>query len=260
MPQSPSPYAEPVPEASPRNGPSRNLVAIVAIISATILLLCGGLIGLGFYAVDRLADQINDFADEFMWDEEEGAVALEFALADNEVIQERVGEIETVESEPNLTYDENAGIEDYFYRVKGATGEVIVVVNFDYDDQRWFTSVELLEGNNVDAPRTALSARRPPFDTQLSKQVYDILEADNIPESDEESLAKSLGIGKIQWITYDYESSAELGTDNELLFEASGDSGTATLRARYVDDAFTRIQSLRVVLEEGESEQIYRAP
>jgi hypothetical protein len=254
MSQSPSPYSEPGPELPQRRGPSSNIVAIVAIVSATILLLCGGLIGLGFYAVDRLAEQMADFADEFMWDEEEGAVALEFALAENDVVREQVGEIETVESEPNLTYDEDAGIEDYFYRVKGSAGEAIVVINFDYEEQRWFKSVELLDGNNIDAPRTRLSTRRPPFDTQLSKQVYDLLVAD------EGSLAGSLGVGEIQWIAYDYESSTEESDGKDLLFEVSGDSGAATLRARFQSDAFTTIRSLQVVRENGEGEQIFPAP
>jgi hypothetical protein len=254
MSQSPSPYSEPGPELPQRRGPSSNLVAIVAIISATILLLCGGLIGLGFYAVDRLADQMAEFADDFMWDEEEGAVALEFALAENEVIRERVGEIENVESEPNLTYDDEAGIEDYFYRVKGSDGEAVVVINFDYNEQQWFKSVELLDGDSVDAPRTSLSTRRPPFDTQLSKQVYDLLAAEG------ESLAKSLGVGEIQWITYDYESSAEESNGNDLVFEVTGDTGTATLRARFTNDAYTTIESMQIVRESGESELIFQAP
>lgn len=250
MSQTPSPYSRPVQAVPPETGSSRNTVAIVAIISVTLLLMCSGLVGLGFYAVDRLAEQISELSDDFEeWDEEEAVSALEFALEQNAVIQERVGQIEQIEHQADLTFHDNADVEDYYYRVKGSSGDALVVVQFDYDDQRWFKNVELVEGNGIEDSRMTLQARNAPYDSQWSKRVYDILAAND------GSLAQSLNIGTVRWIIYDYEKSSQRSVDKELLFEIHGESGAVSVVARFEDTKYIVVRSLQIVDDDGAQQQ-----
>lgn len=67
-----SPYTQPVPNSpSGASGSSTNTVIIVAIVSVTMLLMCGGVLGLGYYAVERLAREINAIDYDYMVDDEE---------------------------------------------------------------------------------------------------------------------------------------------------------------------------------------------
>lgn len=253
MSQTPSPYSEPVQTAPPQAGVSRNTVAIVAIVAVTILLMCGGMIGLGIYAVDRFADSMSDFADD-QWYEEDAATALEFAIEQDTEVGDRVGEIEQIQHEGDLTYDDKAGAEDFYYRVEGSSGEALVVVQFDDSDQRWFQSVELVDGDGVESPRQTLRARNPPFDSQWSRRVYDILAAND------HSLAQSLEIGAIRWISYEYERSSERSSGQELLFEIHGESGAVSVLARFENMKYDSVDSIQMVDDEGAPQRaIYTA-
>ncbi|MCA9135263.1 MAG: hypothetical protein KDB00_00855 [Planctomycetales bacterium] len=250
MSQSPSPFSIPDPTPPQSSGATRNTVVIVAIISLTLLLMCGGVVGLGIYAVDRLADQMNDFIDEDDWDNQDSEIALQFAIEQDATIRDQVGEIDQITSQDELTYDFGADSDDYFYDVKGSKGDAIVVVVFDEDEKRWFKSVELVQGTQIDSPRVPLQHRNAPFDTEWSKQVYDLLAADD------HALAESLSIGPVTWIIYDYDRSLESKFRTpELLFEIQGENGTKTVVAGFSDAYYDTIRSIHIVDEDGNKQQ-----
>lgn len=248
MSENASPYAEPV-SREPQRSPSGNTVQIVAILAVTALLIFGGLIGLGFYAVERLADQ---FAETEVWDGDESNFAVEFAIEQSAPVRDRIGQIDSVEHQTELTYHEDAGPEDYFYRVRGSSGEVLVVVQFSDSDTRWFKSVKLVEGEGVDDPQTPLPTREVPFDSEWSKRVYEILAAE------EGNVAESLNTGEIEWVFYDYEESVARSNDQELLFDVHGSEGTERIVARFEDPKFLKIEALHRVDDDGQSsKQLY---
>lgn len=251
MSQIPSPYTLPDPAPPQPTGATRNTVLIVAIVSMTLLLMCGGVVGLGIYAVDRLAEEMGGFADEGEWSDQDYEVALQFALEEDKTIEDKVGQIKEVTSQDELTYDFAADSEDYYYDVKGSKGDAIVVVAFDEDDEhRWFKSVELLEGSSVNSPRVPLQDRNAPFDSQWSKQVYDALAAGD------HAVEKSLSIGEVTWITYDYENSLDSGFSTpELLFEIQGTTGTQSVTVEFDDASYEVIQSIYLVDEDGNKGQ-----
>lgn len=256
MSQSHSPFTIPDQTPPQRPGGGQNTVAIVAIIAFTLLLMCGGVVGLGIYAVDRLADQMLDFGEaDWDWNEEDADVAIEFALAQDESIRELVGEINDVRPNDELTYHDDADLEDYFYTVSGPAGEAIVVVDFDEENsERWFVRTELVQGNAIDSPRTPLQARNAPFDSEWSKLVYDVLSAD------EHALTQSLNLGTVLWITYDYERSWETEKETELYFDIRGDQASLSVIADFNDDNFTAIASIELVDAEGvRQQQVYSA-
>lgn len=253
MSQHPSPYALPDPTPPKQSGATRNTVAIVAIISLTLLLMCSGVIGLGIYAVDRLAEQMAEFVDEGEWDEQGSQLAVQFAIEQDALIREQVGEIEHVGSQDELTYHEEVAPNDYYYDVKGSKGEALVVVAFDEDEQNWFSRVELVGGYSIDAPRTPLRTRRVPFDSQWSKRVYDVLTAND------QKVAKSLNIGEVTWIIYDYGRSLEYDSHNELFFEIRGDNSTETVVAGFHSDKYLHVRSLHIVDHDGVRQRLVYA-
>lgn len=211
---------------APSNSPSsgRSWVLITAMICGTTLLLCGGLIGLGFYAVDRLAEPFAELSDEPADDDENTVIALRYALADDPTIEAKVGEIVEIRADEDLTYDFGANDEDYFYTVVGDEGQVTVVCQFSLNGQAWFESVELIDGPDVDSPRNALVTRNVPFDTVWSKRVWDVLQPD-------ESLQETLDVGEVKWIQYEYrefDDGADVAVPR-LEFEITGDGGSTTI-------------------------------
>jgi hypothetical protein len=249
MSQNPSPYAlqDPTPPKPP--GATRNTVAIVAIISMTLLLMCGGVVGLGIYAVDRFAEQMAEFAEE-EWDEQDAELAVEFAIEQDAMIREQVGAIEHVYGRDELTYHADANPEDYYYDVTGSEGAALVVVEFDEDEQNWFERIELVRGSSIASPRTPLRARRVPFDTQWSERVYDVLTADD------QAPAMSLNIGAVTWIIYDYEKSLERDNRTELFFEIRGDDGTETVVVEFDATKSTIVRSIHVVDQNGVKQEL----
>ena len=239
-----SPYSQPM--SSGPAGPSRNTVTVVAMVAVTCLLMCGGLIGFGIYAVDRLADSMIESGDD-EWYEDEVPQALEFAIKDDPDLRELVGDIQHVEHDQDLTYDLMAADDDFYYRVEGSAGKALLVVEFDYGDERWFKSVQLVQGDGVFAPRVPVAFENPPFDTQWSRLVFETL-ALNDP-----SVVESLGIGDITRVYYDYEASLEQTprSRGELLFEIHGESGSVEVLAMFSDAKFQEIESIHVVDSEG---------
>lgn len=251
MSQVPSPFSLPDQTPPVRPETSRNTVAIIAIIAVTCLLMCGGVVTLGIYAINRAAEQFAELAaDEGEWDELQAEVAIEYSLEQNDVLMERVGEIELIESHDGLTYDDDADGEDYYYRIEGTAGNAIVVVQFDEDnDHRWFKSVKLVEGASINAPRTTLSARNAPFDSETSKLIFDIL------VQNDRSAAQSLDIGSLQWITYQYDNSITLDSDLALLFDVFGENGNVSIKAIFTDFEFAEVVSLSIVDDDGNDQR-----
>ena len=246
MSQNPFPYSAPDQSMAPPPKSGTNVLLVVAIVCGTMLLVCGGVIAFGVYAMNRLAEEIAQLEGDFgSWDEEEAAHALEYGLADNPSIRERVGEIQQVEMDDGLTFDDKAGEEDWFYRVKGSTGEAIVVVQFeDEDDRKWFTNVQLVEGTTADAPRTDLQVVNAPFDSAHSMDVYEALTGDG-------GAADSLGVGTIQFVAFDDGMADVAVGDKDIVFRIEGESGSANVVGRYTDFDCIDLESLHSVDDSG---------
>lgn len=253
MSPSSSPYAQPVQDSPPPPGSPTSTTTIVGIVALTVLLVCGGVIGLGFYAVDRLADQLSEYAEyRDQWDDNGSALAIEYAVEESPQIIEKVGEIESVELDHDLTYGGNSNDSEFFYRIHGAAGNALVAVEFSENDKRWFSRVSLAEDQTVDGPRTPLQSRRVPFDTQWSKRICDVLEAND------NELAETLDIGPIRWIVYDYELSSDRAISQELVFTIEGESGSIKIVARFKDLKYVTVDSIQVVDDNDElGEAIY---
>lgn len=239
---------------SPNSG--RSWVLITAMICGTTLLLCGGLIGLGFYAVDRLADPFAEIMNEDDEPDVNTLAALEYALAEDPTIQERAGKIQEIREDDALTYDFDADANDYFYTVIGEDSEVTVVCQLSDQDQTWFDSVELLDGSDVESPRKPLVTRHSPFDSVWSMRVWKILESD-------ESCRSKLDVGDVKWIEYDYrEFDDEAGVAvPRLEFEVTGSRGTTTIVADFETFEYEVVKAISETNPDGSAgESIWTAP
>lgn len=224
-----SEFSQPMqPSGPPTSG--RSWVLITAMICGTTLLLCGGVIGLGFYAVDRLADPLTGILSENDEPDEDTLAALEYMLADDPTIQELAGKIQEIREDDLLTYDFDADENDYFYTVIGEKAEVTVVCQLSDKEQVWFDSVEMLDvssspdGPKVGSPRKPVVTRHAPFDTVWSMRVWEVLETN-------ESCLTKLNVGEVRWIEYDYrefDDAAGVAVPR-LEFEITGTSGTTTI-------------------------------
>lgn len=255
MSQDYSPFSLPDPTPPQRPGASRNTLWIVGIVCFTLLVMCGGAVGLGLYAVNQFAKQMAEMADEEGFFEDDGTeMAVEYAIAEDPTIQQRIGDIESVQSNDDLTYHEDAGEDDYYYDIQGSKGDVTIVAELVYDDDRWFSKVELLEGDSIESARTPLQTRPVPFDTHWAGLVHQVFAADD------HMIANSLNIGEIKRIVYDYESSDELTPAQDLQFDVTGTSGSVAVVATFGDENFTDIDSIDLLDDQGKKlRQLYSA-
>ena len=224
-----------------------------------MLLLCGGLIGLGVYAVDRLADPLTGIMSEDDDPDEDTLAALKYVLAGDPTIQQRVGEIQEIRENDSLTYDFGADEDDYFYTVIGEKSEVTVVCQLSEKDQMWFDSVELLDDTNspngpeVGSPRISLVARDAPFDTVWSMRVWEVLESN-------ESCRTTLNVGEVKWIEYDYsefDDEVEVAVP-QLEFEIIGTSGKTTVVGEFTTFEYDVLKSVSKTNSDGSlSESIW---
>ncbi|MEM9368445.1 MAG: hypothetical protein AAGD07_20820 [Planctomycetota bacterium] len=227
---------------------NRAWVAITAMICGTVLLLCGGVIGLGFYAVNQLADELA-FDEDWTMEDEATLLAVQFAIEEEPTVIDEVGGIVQVTEDEDLTYDLNADGDDYFYRVVGDKGEMIVVANFHEDDTTWFRSIARLDGDKVDSPQTPLEFRAVPFNGDFTKAVHDVLVAH--PPAIEQ-----LDIGELRWIEESDEVSEEA---NVWRLSVLGTESNREVLVVYEPGAFEEIRHVDVVDASGSRERIWTA-
>ncbi|MFK8114201.1 MAG: hypothetical protein AB8B91_18515 [Rubripirellula sp.] len=230
---------------------------VVAMVCATLLLMCGGAIGLGVYAVDRLAKNLEtltaELDGEFEDSDSESPIALEFALQDAPVLRERVGTVKEIKFDSELSYDDRVSPEDYFFTVEGTTGDAKLVVQYSEDEQIWFTNIQLLEDDRFDGPRTELQSIDVPFDSQMSKLA---LTAIRDLKSRGEAGDAIGGLGPIRWIRYDYDRSMSEsggGWNQELYYTATDGSVSVDFKAEFVTGKYTQIRKIIVIDDQGES-------
>ena len=222
-------------------GPTGRTVAIVAMICATLLLICGGAGALAYHGINTLAElgEVGVFDDDERdwWYDREGP-AVRSAIEDDPTVRENIGEVEGVSFAESLTYDDDAHPSDYFFRVEGSKGEGVVVVRYDGDAERWYDRVSWLDGEEADSPQTRLEFKPPAVDCEPSLAVLDEL------EDSSEEWVKSLG--EIETVRYDQTATEEASSldDGELVFTVRGFDADAEVIGEFEGD-YRRLVDVR---------------
>ncbi len=243
MSQGPSPYSEPrFGEPTPK--PGIGLAAVLAICF-TLLLMCGGILGFGFFAVQRLAEVIENEIGElgnYDFEEDETPLALRYALRDVDPLPERVGAIESIEVNDELTYDRFADRPDYFYDVHGDQGDAVVRVRFADNAEDWFSRVTLVDESGKSIQE--LSIGEVPFDSGISRRVWDRIET---------STQLTDRIGQPQRVTADWEATTDAGLDTEMTYRmvVRGERGSADIEARFTDFDYETVESVTLIEDGG---------
>lgn len=252
MSQSPYPFAEPPPSQSP-SGPTLGLAAIIAIC-LTLLLMCGGVLGLGFYAVNRLAAVIEQQIEElssYDYEEDEAPLALRYALADVPEVRERIGQLRDVEINDGLTYDRFGSRPEYFYDVTGDQGAITVAVSFSHREGRWFSKIAL-----VDDEGTAIGDidfDRVPFDSGISHKVWErICDSPELTEK----------VGAVRHVSTDWTGTTTSGADTDFgyRFAVRGEQGTAQVEARFTGYDFEQVAAAVLLEDDGGEKPLTLAP
>lgn len=252
MSQSPSPFAEPPQSQSP-SGPMLGLAAIIAIC-LTLLMMCGGVLGLGFYAVNRLAAVIEEQIEGlsgYEFEEDEAPLALRHALADVPEVRERIGDLRDVEINDELTYDRFGSRPEYYYDVTGDRGTITVAVSFSHRDARWFSKIAL-----VDDEGTAIGDidfDRVPFDSGISHKVWERISES--PELTEQ-------IGAVRHISTDWTGTTTAGADTDFSyrFDVQGEQGTARVEARFTGYDFEQVAAAVLLDDDGGERPLTLSP
>ncbi|WDQ16020.1 hypothetical protein [Rhodopirellula sp. P2] len=249
-----SPYSQPVPNSSSGGGgSSKNTVIIVAIVSVTMLLMCGGVLGLGYYAVERLASELNAVNYDYMADDEETPTALQFALSENETIQEQVGEIESVEFAAEHNLDNSVYTDEYFYRVIGTVGEAIVRVEVSAKEDEWFDRVDLVPDETDLDTRVQLETIPVPFDSAMALSTYELIK---------ENATILKEVGTVQYVAYDWELTDDY-TDAEAasyVFVVRGDAGETHVRVLFNDYDYVTVERIEWMEDPNAPELLYGEP
>ncbi|MFG0267341.1 MAG: hypothetical protein ACF8AM_19650 [Rhodopirellula sp. JB055] len=249
-----SPYSQPVPNSSNSGGgSSKNTVIIVAIISVTMLLMCGGVLGLGYYAVERLAKEINAMDYDYMVDDEDTPAALLFALTENETIQEHVGEIESIEFAPEHNLDNSIYADEYYYRVIGTTGEAIVRVELSASEKEWFDRVELIPDETDLDTRVQLETIQVPFDSAMGRSTYELVK-ENATIQDE--------VGTVQYVAYDWDLTDKYTDEDEAsyMFVVEGNMGETHVRVLFNDYDYETVERIEWMEDPNAPELLYGEP
>ncbi|KLU01214.1 putative transmembrane protein [Rhodopirellula islandica] len=249
-----SPYSQPVPNSSSGGGgSSKNTVIIVAIVSVTMLLMCGGVLGLGYYAVERLASELNAVNYDYMADDEETPTALQHALSENEVLQEKVGEIESVEFAAEHNLDNSVYTDEYFYRVIGTVGEAIVRVEVSAKEDEWFDRVDLIPDETDLDTRVQLETIPVPFDSAMAQSTHELIKEN--PTILEE-------VGTVQYVAYDWELTDD-HTDAEAasyVFVVRGDAGETHVRVLFNDYDYVTVERIEWLEDPNAPELLFGEP
>ncbi|GAB5515669.1 hypothetical protein [Rhodopirellula baltica] len=224
-----SPYTQPVPNSpSGGGGSSKNTVIIVAIVSVTMLLMCGGVLGLGYYAVERLAKEINAVNYDYMFDDAETPQALMYALKENETIREQVGEIESIEFAAEHNLDNAIYTENYYYRVIGTDGDAIIRAEISDKEEVRFDRVDWVPDETDLDTRVELETIPVPFDTTLAQAAYELIKDDETINNE---------VGTISFVAYDWELTDEYTDveDTSYVLSVRGDTGKTHVRVAFDD-------------------------
>lgn len=247
-----SPYTQPVPN-SPSGGSSKNTVIIVAIVSVTMLLMCGGVLGLGYYAVERLAKEINAVNYDYMIDDEETPHALMYALSENETIREQVGEIESIEFAEEHNVDNSLYSENYFYRVVGTDGDAIVRAEVSDKEEVWFDRVDWVPDETDLDTRVELETIPVPFDLVSSHATYELIKDDETIKSE---------VGTISYVSYDWELTDEYTSieDTSYVLKVRGDAGETHVRVAFDEYDYETPERIELMKDPENPVLIYGEP
>ncbi len=217
--------------------------ASVIAICVTLLMMCGGVLTFAYVAVDRLAKVIEEVDYDGMYEDEDTPAALEYALGDVEAVNQQIGTISSIEVNSELTYDVKGDNPEYYYNVSGDRGTMVVAAWFDEDEEseRWFERIAIVtdEGELIEN----LSVRAVPFDSTMSKSVWEQLE--HCPELVAE-------IGEVQYVASDWDSEIEDYDDDVVsFFEVRGTGGSERIKVRYADFDYGQIESIVLTRDDG---------
>lgn len=205
-----------------------------------MLLMCGGVLGLGYYAVERMATTFNEVNLDYMDEDTETPMALQYTLSENEVLKDQIGDIESVDFDEALNENNSIYTQEYFYRVQGSTGEAIVYVQISDAMDEWFSSVELVTDETDLENRVVLDTIAVPFDSTMAKTTYNEI-------VDDETIAEQ--VGTIVRVEYDWDMTEKLTSDFEAsyVFLVKGSEDETYLRVTFTDylyDEISKIESL----------------
>lgn len=211
----------------------------------TLLLMCGGVLAVGYLAVDRLANLIEDTTfDDF--EEDDTPIALEYALADVDAVADRVGTINSIEVNDPLTYEIMAENPEYYYDVRGDQGSIIIGVWFDETDdvEEWFDRVAIVESDG--AVIEDLSVGKVPFDSHISCQVWESIRGNS-------ELVQEIGEARFVMSEWDesYYEETEQSAGPTFHCVIRGTMGEVKAKAIFVDYDYDTISSLTKIAEDG---------
>lgn len=130
-------------EPPPSTSTAKIVLIILGIVLLVFLLICGGMIGFGWYAMNRFEEMIvaemNSVGDDLLTED-----ALLEAISEDPTLQQQVGEIRKTRYDPSKTTEATDEDDWYFwYTVEGTDGIASVRALESEEDDRWFDSVEL---------------------------------------------------------------------------------------------------------------------
>ena len=215
------------------------------------VLICGGCcIGTMFYGLGQLESETRA------------------ALSENEVIQERIGEIQTCDMDWMASMQKSGqGEEDTFvFDVAGDKGKGKVVAfvlqagDDFYIDSGTLTmeggeSFDLIAGTEVN--EESQTAPDAPAEPQASEQDNKFTAKVQAALSENAVLAER--IGDIQSFTYDIVQSTDERGSDVFVFHVTGSKASGKLRAECITDAAKteQVTSAELILDDGESVQLF---
>lgn len=191
-------------------------------------------------------------------------------LANNDVIQEQIGEIQTFELDANVWFliTSRGGEDTYLFFITGDKGSGAVAALVQRAGGAYYVeagtlvltpsgeSYELIEGKSAGAanPRSTTAEPPPdvnnPADDRFAAKVQKALDGHPV-------LAEQ--IGKVQSFSYDYAQSQNEPRENVFVFQIAGSKGNAKLRAEAitVDTQTEQVVAGELTLDDGQRVQLF---
>ena len=246
MSMSPDPMM-PAPSQPEKSGKTCLILGLIFGGLGAVLLLCGGCCVFGMF---QFSGQLGEMA--------------EAELANNPVILEHVGEIQSLEVDwsatinaaserPNtfvfdLAGEKNSGTASLVMLDRGGGRLQVVSGELTLSNGETY---QLVEGVEIDAGGVQMIDELPDDGgAEFARQVQ-------VAVSENAILAER--IGEIQSFTYDLEASVDEPAEDVYVFRLSGANGNGTLRAECitVDEDSESVTSAELVMENGERVQLF---
>ncbi len=215
------------------------------------VLLCGGCcVGVVFFGLDQIGGEIEQ------------------DLADNPVIQEHIGDIQTFEMNKWESI-QHADEDVYVFRVSGPKGSGTVEAECLDNDagiyEVWSGELRMDSGEVYDLFPDGDRWETEGFssdDFDMGDDIFDFGSEDfarQVQTAVEKNPVFIEHIGDVTGFTYDLDMSMEEAGADTYVFHVTGTGGSATLRAECitVDSDTEKVESGELVMDSGERYQLY---